>query len=470
MSGSLPIIPDAHQILTQQKNLEAIFNSLSDGILVLDNDLKITHANKAAERITGFSANEVLGQSCTDILQGNLCGTECFMAETWDQQHERDEIQVEMIRKDGEQRTLQLKTSLLHDPEGKAIGVVVVFRDLTELDRLKEELKERYRFHNIIGKSHPMLKVYNLIRQLAPLDTTVLIEGETGAGKELVARAIHYQSPRTDKPLVKVNCSVLSVSILESELFGHVKGSFTGALYDKRGRFEEADGGTIFLDEIGDISPLIQSKLFRVLEHKEFERVGENRLRKVDIRIITATNRDLKELVQKGQFREDLYYRLKVVPIHLPPLRERREDIPLLVSHFIDRFNQKMGRHIQGVSKEAIAAILNYEWPGNVRELEHAIEYAFAVCNGDQIAFYDLPPEVSRLAGRPVIKDDTGIETAPQDQTIRLREALKRAKGNHSEAARLLGISRATLWRKLKAQHLIPPETPETGEAPRSVS
>lgn len=435
------------QALSEKENLIAIFNSLSDGILVLDNDLRITHTNSASERITGYSMEDLLSRPCTDILHGTLCGEKCFMFQTWLNQQEQKEIKLDIIRKDGEVRTILLMTSLLRNKEGESIGVVLTLRDQSELDRLKAELKERHQFHNIVGKGHAMLKVFGLIRQVSPLDTTVLIEGESGTGKELVAGAIHFLNPRGGRPFVKVNCSVLAVSILESELFGHAKGAFTGAIYDKKGRFEEADGGTIFLDEIGDISPLIQGKLLRVLEYKEYERVGENRTRKVDVRIITATNKDLMELVKKGQFREDMYYRLKVVPIHLPPLRERREDIPLLVSHFINHFNRKMGKDVKGISQEAMAAILNCNWPGNVRELENAIEYAFIVCRGERIALYDLPPEISRLAAYSIVNDNSS-------EVDRLKEAIEQAGGNHSKAAQMLGISRTTLWRRIKACHL----------------
>lgn len=453
MLSTLPLSQEIHQILAQKENLEAIFNSLSDGIIVVDNELKITHVNKSALKMTGYSAKEILGHSCTDILRGALCGPVCLMAKTRDEKLDHNEVQVEIIGKDLEQRTTQLKTSLLYNRDGEAMGVVVIFNDQTELERLKGELKERYKFHNIVGKSRTMLTVYSLIKQVASLDTTVVIEGQSGTGKELVARAIHYQSSRSGKPFVEVNCSALAISILESEIFGHVKGAFTGALYDKKGRFEEADGGTVFLDEIGDISPLIQAKLLRFLEHKEFERVGENRTRTVDARIITASNKNLKELVTKGQFREDLYYRMKVLPIHLPPLRERREDIPLLVNHFINQFNRKMGKEIQGIAKEAMEVLLNYEWPGNVRELEHAIEYAFIVSQGNRIALYHLPKEVSRPEGCHLMKDF--VKSVSVDEVTRIREVLKETGNNHSEAARLLGISRTTFWRRLKAHQLI---------------
>ncbi|MBI5745837.1 MAG: sigma 54-interacting transcriptional regulator [Nitrospirae bacterium] len=454
MSGRIPLPKGLHEVFIQKENLEAIFNSLSDGIIVLNNELKITHVNRVAVEITGYPADEILERSCTDILRGAMCGIDCLMAQTRDKQLEYNEVEIEIVRKDGEQRNLRLKTLLLCDMNGKSIGVIVVFNDQTELNRLREELKERYSFHNIVGKSRTMLSVYSLIKQVTSMDTTVLIEGESGTGKELVARAIHYQSSRSVKPFVKVNCSALAVTILESELFGHVKGAFTGALYDKKGRFEEADGGTVFLDEIGDICPLIQTKLLRIMEHREFERVGENKTRTVDARIITASNKDLKELVTKGQFREDLYYRLKVLPIHLPPLCERREDIPLLVNHFINQFNRKMGKEIQGISREAMEAILNYQWPGNVRELEHAIEYAFILSMGNSIVLYNLPQEVRCPEGRHLIKD--GMKLTGMDEVTRIREALKETGNNHSGAARLLGISRTTLWRRLKAHQLIP--------------
>jgi transcriptional regulator with GAF, ATPase, and Fis domain len=280
------------------------------------------------------------------------------------------------------------------DQEGRFTGALLVIRDITLLRDLERELRERHLFQNMIGKSKRMQDIYRLLEDLSNLETTVLITGESGTGKELVAKALHYSGQRAFNPFVTVNCSALTESLLESELFGHVKGAFTGAIHDKQGRFQAADQGTILLDEIGDISPLIQLKLLRVLQEKVFERVGESNPQKVDVRIIASTNKDLKEKVRKGEFREDLYYRLKVVEVSMPPLRERLEDIPLLVDHFREMFNKRFQKEIDGLSNEVLNKFMSYHWPGNVRELEHVIEHAFVLCRGRVITLEHIPSEV----------------------------------------------------------------------------
>jgi transcriptional regulator with PAS, ATPase and Fis domain len=330
------------------------------------------------------------------------------------------------------------------------MGGVETFRDLSLIKTLSEELQERHSFGNIIGENAQMQEIYNLLKMVSETFSTVLIQGETGTGKELVARAIHYNSPRKDQPFIKVSCAALPETLLESELFGYKKGAFTGAIKDKPGKFELAHGGTIFLDEVGEISIPIQSKLLTVLEDREFEPLGGTETVKVDVRIIAATNRNLKEAVEKGQFREDLYYRLNVIPIILPPLRERSDDISLLVNYFIVKFNQKMGKEIISVSSRAMALIMDYPWPGNVRQLEHALEHAFIHCSQRIIEVEHLPQEI-RGGETNLVKMVLG-SSKPFDEVERqvILETLRQNHGNQEKTAQALRISRTTLWRKLK--------------------
>jgi two-component system, NtrC family, response regulator HydG len=323
---------------------------------------------------------------------------------------------------------------------------VLVIRDITRLTHLEEELKERHHFQNIIGKSEKMQKVYNLLKTLANQTTTVLITGDSGTGKEIAAKALHYGGARANGPFVTVNCSALVENLLESELFGHVKGAFTGAERDKIGRFEAANEGTILLDEIGDISHLIQLKLLRVLQEKEFDRVGESNPRKVDVRVLASTNRNLKEAIRAGKFREDLYYRLNVIEIHMPPLRERYDDIPLLINHFCEVFQKSYGKNIGGVSDEVLQAFMNYAWPGNVRELEHAIERAFVLCRDHTIKLEHIPAEIR---DHIQITHRAADNRASEDPEA-IRSALERTDWNISKAARRLGISRWTLYRRFQ--------------------
>jgi len=334
--------------------------------------------------------------------------------------------------------------------------------NLTELHRARQEAEEAsrrmgeiYRFDKIIGKSSPMQQVFATIRAAAASDATILIQGESGSGKELVAGAVHYNSNRAEMPFVTVNSSALSESLLESELFGHAKGAFTGAVRDRMGRFEESESGTLFLDEIGNLSPFIQVKLLRVLQEREFERVGESKKRKLDIRIITATNRNLYRLVEDGLFREDLYYRLKVFPINLPPLRQRKKDIPLLISHFIKQQNAKTGKRISGVTQQAMRIFLDYNWPGNVRELENAIEHAFVLCENEHIDLFDLPVEIRQLEYRmdPSARQASaaGSGTFRKKPTRELLIAtLEESDWNKAEVARRMGFSRASIWKYMK--------------------
>lgn len=368
-----------------------------------------------------------------------------------------------MLRhKDGYSVPVLKNARLVEDEQGNFKGVVETVTDLTELSRTRlqveevsRKLGEVYRFDNIIGKSRAVQTVFSSITSAAASEATILIQGESGTGKELVAGAIHFHSVRSTKPLVTVNCSALSESLLESELFGHAKGAFTGAIRDRTGRFEDADGGTIFLDEIGELSPYIQVKLLRVLQEREVERVGESKKRKVDIRIITATNRDLYSLIRTGQFREDLYYRLKVFPIRVPPLRERKEDIALLADYFIQSQNRKTGKKISGLNKSALRVMMDYSWPGNVRELENAIEHAFVICASEWIDVFDLPLEIRQTKYQPPLSTPFSSETNTDFSTKKLTrahliEVLTESDWNKAEVGRRVGLSRTAIWKYMK--------------------
>ncbi|CCK79351.1 sigma-54 dependent transcriptional regulator [Desulfobacula toluolica] len=429
-----------------RRNMEAIFRSLKDGVITVNNDLQVIEANESVKKICRFSIKEIVGKNFEKIQTD--CSRSCLpvLKETLRTKKSIGEFRVECRHPDQPRQVVLLTSSSLRSHATQSLGAVLVVRDITRLTTLELELKERNQFHGIIGKSSKMQNIYNLLENLADTDTTVLITGETGTGKELVAHAIHYNSPRKENPFIKVNCSVLSENLLESELFGHVKGAFTGAVKNRKGRFEMADHGTIFLDEIGDISPLIQLKLLRVLQEREFERVGDSIPIKIDVRIIAATNCNLKEKIKLGEIREDLYYRIKVVDIPIPSLKERREDILLLSDYFLDRFNKRFKKQLSGLSNEVVNAFMNYAWPGNIRELEHAIEHGFVLCQGKTMRFDHLPLEIKtclrtekpgRLGQVAVNKED-------------LIQALKKTGWNKSKAARILGVGRRTIYRKIE--------------------
>ena len=428
-----------------RRNLEAVFRSVRDAIVTVNLDMAITDLNEAAYGLCVFS-RDAMGKRLDEIA-GECCGA-CLRAveDTLRSGQMVDRVAF-ACPIGGEPRVLTMRTSPLVGHGGGCEGAVLVLRDETLLDSLKRDLKKRRDFHNnLIGKSEKMQEIYSRIEMLADVQTTVLIGGESGTGKEVVVEALHYAGKRRDMPLVKVNCSALSENLLESELFGHVRGAFTGALKDKKGRFEMAAGGTIFLDEIGDVSPAIQQKLLRVIQEKEFERVGDTTPVQVDVRIISATNKELKALVENGSFREDLYYRLKVVEVRMPPLRERREDLQLLSDYFLEQFNREFGKTLQGLSPEVMRAFMEYPWPGNVRELKHAIEHASILCKNSVITPGDLPPELR--APRPVPPAFPAEITTDEASTI--LQTLKDTKWNKTEVARVLGMSRQTLYRKLK--------------------
>ncbi len=429
-------------------NLEAIFRSVQDAIITVDHDSVLIECNEAAMTLCGYSRDD-LGKpfrSLPDLCEGG-CRELLEAAITSGAPVGADHLECQ--RGNGPARVVSIRTYPLLASQGQPSGVVMVLRDDTHVAGLERELTEHRQLHRIIGKSEPMQRVYTLIKALAGVQTTVLITGESGTGKELVAEALHLAGDRSRKPLVKVNCSALPETLLEAELFGHVKGAFTGAIRDNEGRFCRADGGTIFFDEIGELSPKIQVKLLRVLEESEFERVGSSASIKVNVRLIAATNRDLQEKVRLGEMREDLYYRLKVVEIRLPPLRDRREDIPLLLEHFRVKFNTQFKKHIEAVSADVLKAFARYPWPGNVRELEHTMEHAFVLCNQAIITIDHLPMEFMRLPG---MRRSTG-KARENDSSVTL-EALNKAAWNKAKAARLLGIDRVTLYRRIKKFNL----------------
>jgi len=430
---------------------QSILNSISEGVMTLDKDWRIASWNRAAERITGFHKEEVLGHECSKVFRASMCRENCPVDRALSCGHPYQDVQVAIRNKRNEVVHLLVNAAPLYDENGHIIGGLETFRDVSQNLWMHDELERHYGYTNIVGRSEAMQKTYEVMASLITTDTTVLIQGESGTGKELIARALHFYGPRRDKSFVAVNCSAIPESLLESELFGHVKGAFTGAIRTHMGKFELANGGSLFLDEIGDINPSIQVKLLRVLEEREFQRVGDNKSIKVDIRLITATNKDLYKKVVDGSFRDDLYYRLSVFPLHLPPLRERVEDIPLLVSHFIRKFNKQMGRSIQGIANQVLEILEAYSWPGNVRELANAMEHAFVHCKGLLIHPSDLPHHVANTApaapAHTAPKAHQRLDLIERELIVRQLEA---ANWKKNLAAKRLGMSRATLWRKME--------------------
>ena len=424
-----------------------IFQSIPHGIFTVDGHGRITSFNQAAEQITGFQAAEAIGKRCYDVFRTDICQQDCPLKRSVRTMEKIEDREVTILTRDNKRLVISISTAAMTDDAGNILGGVEMFRDLSQVIELRKKLEKSYVFEGIVSKNLQMQKIKERIPLFAASTSTVLIEGPSGTGKDLVARAIHNLSPRRDGPFVTVNCSALPDNLLESELFGYVQGAFTDAKKDKPGRFQLAHTGSILLDEIGEISPTMQVKLLRVLQQREFEPLGATRTVKVDVRVIAATNKDLEEAVKKGSFRDDLYYRLNVIRIQIPALSERREDIPLLVNHFIDHFNRLQGKNVCKISEPALAALMTAPLPGNIRELENAIEYAFVICQDDSIELHHLPPQYAeiKIQSRDVSKAVL-FDSAERDV---IRAVLKRHQGNRTKAARELGISRQTLWRKM---------------------
>ena len=447
-------------LLGQRRRWEQLLDTLQDGVLAHDVHRKIFLINREAERICGVKREEVLGRDCHEVFVTNgLCGALCKFCSPGAPGSEREEWETTFTARDGVDRRLMMSVGPMQLEAGKDWGVIVSMRDITEVSDLRQQLHTERSFHGMVTNSPRMQEVFAATRQIGTSDYPVLITGESGTGKELMAGAIHEESRRRGGPFVPINCGALPDNILESELFGHVRGAFTGAIRNKKGRFEMAHGGTLFLDEVGELSPSFQVKLLRVLQEKRFEMVGGERTIEVDVRIISATNRDLRQLIREGSFREDLYYRLCVFPLELPPLRERREDIPPIVELALGKVRKETGSRVESVSPEAMGRLLAYHWPGNVRELINAIQFASVLCGAAEIQPHNLPPEVRHSDPDPAAAASgppmTPLTPAPTERKRKLdwgavEAALAEAGGNKVKAAKILGVGRATLYRFLK--------------------
>jgi len=426
---------------------DAILESISDGVFTVDLHWRITSFNRAAEEITGIPREEALGRPCSEVLRASLCEQGCPLRRTLSTGQPVIDQSAFVVDAEGQRIPISISTAVLRDASGELVGGAETFRDLSLVEELRKQLHGRYRVGDLVSCSPAMREVFEILPAVADSDSTVLIQGETGTGKELLAQALHGLGPRKDRPFVAVNCGAFPDSLLESELFGHRSGAFTGATRDRQGRFARAEGGTLFLDELGEMSPAMQVKLLRVIQERVYEPLGSSRSIHTDVRILCATNRDLAERVRAGAFREDLYYRIHVVQIDLPPLRERLEDVPLLVEHFVTRFNRLRQRDLAGVDTRAMALLMAHDWPGNVRELENAIEHAYILCREGWIQPQHLPRELLALRPRGGSRALADIVQAAETQAI--LEPVRRHDGNREAAARELGVHKSTLFRKV---------------------
>ncbi|MBU0484391.1 MAG: sigma 54-interacting transcriptional regulator [Proteobacteria bacterium] len=444
--------------LSLNASTETILDSISDGVFTVDLNFHITSFNHAAQEISGVSREEAIGKTCMEVFHAGQCDKKCALQETMEKGSSVLNKCTHITNSKGQNIPVSVSASPLLDRGNNIIGVVQTFRDLSLIEKLRHELEGRVQIGNMVTRSSAMRKIVDILPQIAVSDSTVLIKGNTGTGKELVAQAIHSLSNRSAKPFIALNCGALPETLLESELFGYKAGAFTGANKDKIGRFGMAEGGTLFLDEIGEISPALQVRLLRVLQEKTYEPLGSTESMHSDVRVIAATNRSLSGLIAEGKFREDFYYRIKVIQIDLPTLKERKEDIPLLVNHFISRFNTIQKKTIHGVSQEVMALLMGHDFPGNIRELENIIEHAFVLCPDEFITPACLPADFMRGAP-PTNNESAGMEKvvqAVESQTI--LEALKRNNYNRIAAARDLGIHKSTLFRKIKHLGIALPE------------
>jgi PAS domain S-box-containing protein len=432
---------------------DPILDSINEGVFTVDRDWRITAFNRAAERITSVRRQDALGRACSDVFRASICEQACALKRTVATGKPVVNATACIISANGERIPIRISAALLKDETGDVAGGVETFQDLRQVEQLQKELESRYTFEDMVGRSPAMTKLFEILPDIADSNSTVLIEGASGTGKELIARAIHTLSPRRRKPFVAINCAALPDTLLESELFGYKAGAFTDARKDKPGRFAMANGGTVFLDEIGDISAAMQVRLLRVLQERRFEPLGATEAVKADVRVIAATNRQLAGLVREGRFREDLYYRIRVIQVKLPALRERREDIPLLVDHLVAKFNRLQGKNIAGVSGDVMARLIEHDFPGNVRELENIIEQGFVLCRGGRIELGHLPPELRPAAAAPAC----GPMSLESMERRLIQDALERHRGNRKRAAQELGIDASTLYRKLTAYAIQPP-------------
>ncbi len=432
---------------------DAILDSIADGVFTVDENWRIRSFNRAAERITGIPKEEAIGQRCCDVFRASICETSCALRQTRKTGKPIINKVIYIINSEGDRLPVSISTAILKDAEGRIIGGVETFRDLTAIETLRRELEKRYTFHDIVSKNSRMMEIFDILPTIAESDSTVLIEGESGTGKELIARAIHDLSKNNEGSVITVNCGALPDTLLEAELFGYKAGAFTDARRDKPGRFQLAQGGTIFLDEIGDISQAMQVRLLRVIQERTYEPLGGTETISTNARIITATNQNLAGLVKDGKFRQDLYYRINVIRLFLPPLRERKEDIPLLIDHFLGLFSAMKNKTISDIAPAAMAILLDHDYPGNIRELRNIIEHAFVLSRSSVIGVDDLPDYLR--PDTPTAPDD-----APSLEELESRlilSALRKHNWNRGDAAAELGIHKTTLWRKMKRFGITPP-------------
>ena len=438
-----------------------ILDSIHEGVFTVDREFRVTSFNAEAERITGIRRKDAIGRRCHEVFRASCCQSGCALRRTLRTGKPLRNVRIDVLDAEMEIVPLSVSTAVLRDRRGGLLGGVEIFRDLSELEALRDELAGAGGAHDIVGESPAVRELLAMLPEVAGSDASVLIAGPSGSGKELVARALHRLSARAERPFVQVNCGALPDTLLESELFGYVKGAFTGAVANKAGRFALAEGGTIFLDEIGDISPAMQVRLLRFLQEKTYDPLGAIEIRRANVRVIAATHRDLAAMMRKGTFREDLFYRLNVVRLDLPPLRKRKEDIPLLVEHFIARFNRRQGRSVAAIAPDAMAVLMAYDYPGNVRELENIIERAFVLCSGGRIELAHLPAELTggQSGSAPSLQAGRSLaEQLNEAEARAIRAAIEQCGGNRMAAARALGLHKSTLFRKIRALGIEVPE------------
>jgi PAS domain S-box-containing protein len=431
--------------MQNEKEQNIILDSIADGVFTIDMDFRITSINRAGAEILGIGKEEAVGKLCFEIFHANICEHSCALKETMATGKNIINKTIYIVNSTGERVPISVSTALLKNSANKVIGGVETFRDMTDIETLRKEVESKYSFEDIVSKNKTLHELFGILPDIAQSDSSVLIEGPSGTGKELIARAIHSLSARKKKPMIVINCAAVPDNLLESELFGYKAGAFTDAKKDKPGRIALAEGGSLFLDEIGEVSPAIQVKLLRFLQEREYEPLGSTRTVKANVRVITATNKDLLSGIANGSFRDDLYYRLNVINIKLQPLADRREDIPLLIKHFIKKYNALKGKHIEGISDEVMNILMDYDYPGNIRELENIIEHAFVLCKEAYVDREHLPQQLrGENAGMP------SKMTLSEMERIYIISALEKNTWSKSKAAADLGIDASTLWRKMK--------------------
>jgi PAS domain S-box-containing protein len=450
MTAGLELKSAMKALHSRQADSEVILDSLNDGVVTIGLDKKIKYLNKAAQRLLGYTMDEAKEMACAQVVRCEACDNECLLEQTLSASRNIYDYETFLRNRQGKLITISTNTVLLKNKRGEVIGGVEIIRDRSQIEALSEALRGKYSFENVIGKNHRMQSLYELLPELARSETSLLIKGEFGTGKELLAHAIHENSPRHEKPFVKVSCRGLTDAMLDCELFGYVKGAFAGAVSNAMGRLEVASGGTLFLDEIGYIGPATQIKLLKLLKEKQYERVGSHRKFSADVRIIAAVHRDLQTAIEQGEFLRELYDNLDKVPIILPPLRERRDDIPLLIDHFLKRFNRLMNKNVKTLAPAAMEILLNYDYPENIQELENILEHAVVLCHGTTIQLAHLPKNIFSVKDdfiEQAIKQEDPFKTLERQLVLKV---LSQADWNYLEAAQRLKISRTTLWRKIK--------------------